>query len=218
MYYDIYDSFVSTVESPIIIIEYQTFQPNSAGGVSCMVRWTNIGEKDIKYVTFTVTPYNRVNDIVASTIGNQSTAKLQVTGPYPINKEWENIRANTWENVWYNSTIDHMRLDGIEITYMDNSIETISKEKITSIIFPTRMKDKASAAYGSYQTLLPYSSTVRELQTLLTEKGFYNGPINGDDKDRATINAANDARKHFGLPNPLNGLNDRLIYFLKNED
>ena len=43
---------------PIAIYEHFPSTPNSAGGVDVIIFWKNISPKDIKYVTFTVKPFN----------------------------------------------------------------------------------------------------------------------------------------------------------------
>ncbi len=60
---------------------------NSVGGVEPIIRWRNDSGKTIKYIYFTVVPYNAVGDIVSCRISGDSTEYLQVTGPYePYNK------------------------------------------------------------------------------------------------------------------------------------
>lgn len=61
-----------------------TFETNYVGGVTPTVYWKNTSGKDIKYVEFTLIPYNRVNDIVSCDILGTSTHVMQVVGPiYP---------------------------------------------------------------------------------------------------------------------------------------
>jgi hypothetical protein len=108
--------------TPVLIFLCYTEKPNSASGVSCSIRFTNISDKRIKYVYFTVTPYNRVDDIAYSEIGNLSTTEIEVV--HFINPD-EFYHAK-WENVWYNSTIAYMKIVGIRIIFDDNGILTIS--------------------------------------------------------------------------------------------
>lgn len=102
----------------IKIIKYYTSEPNSAGGVDCNIIWKNLSEKTIKYVKFTVTPYNRVNDKVSSKYGDDSEI-LSVTGP--IKQNQVEGHGTYWDCVWYNSTISYMKINQIEIFYMDGS-------------------------------------------------------------------------------------------------
>jgi hypothetical protein len=110
--------------SPILISLYYTEKPNSANGISCSIQFTNISDKRIKYIYFTVTPYNRVNDITYSDIRRLSTTEIEVVDyimPY------ESYHAS-WENVWYNSTIAYMKIVEIRIIFDDNSTLTIEDQ------------------------------------------------------------------------------------------
>lgn len=100
--------------------------PNSAGGVSVQFRYGNDSDKTVKYVTFTVVPYNAVKDVQSCTISGISEARLQVTGP--INAK--DADSCTFENVWYNSTISTVELTKIEIEYMDGSKEILKGGEI----------------------------------------------------------------------------------------
>jgi hypothetical protein len=110
--------------TPILISLYNTEKPNSANSVSCSIQFTNISDKRIKYVYFTVTPYNRVNDIAYSDIGRLSTTEIEVVDyilPY------ESYHTS-WENVWYNSTIAYMKIVRIRIIFDDNSALIIEEQ------------------------------------------------------------------------------------------
>ena len=116
---------------PLAIFEYSSGNPNSAGGVSVFIDWQNISEKEIKYLTFTVVPYNRVNDIAPSSIGNTIEAHLRATGPFSSN----HIQKNTgYRNVWYNSTISYIKIVGIEIIYMDDETLVFDENQILKMI------------------------------------------------------------------------------------
>lgn len=67
--------------SPIEISDYKILDIDSVGGVTINISWLNTSGKTIKYIYFSVTPYNRVNDVQRCTIKNKSTIKCQVTGP-----------------------------------------------------------------------------------------------------------------------------------------
>lgn len=101
----------------ISVNSVHTSTPNSADGVDITVKFTNKSNKTIKYITFTVVPYNAVNDVVSCEIRGRTTANLQVTGP--IIKDEDN-QAN-FENVWYNSTIKKCEIESVKIDYMDGT-------------------------------------------------------------------------------------------------
>lgn len=131
------DRFIITVKelyhSPIIISGLYTSRPNSANGVNISVSGINISEKPIKYITFTVVPYNRVDDIVEDQISGNSKKFCKITGPIGNDE----IYSSEFENVWYNSTISYSEILSIEIIYMDNMKENITdKEVIKQLYIP----------------------------------------------------------------------------------
>jgi len=109
------------VGSDIVVINISTSEPNSAAGVNLYIDYRNIGTEKIKYITFGVVPYNRVDDPVSCNITRKSLQYCKITGPIDIG-----IDLNAcFENVWYNSTISYAKIQSIEITYMDNTKKTI---------------------------------------------------------------------------------------------
>jgi hypothetical protein len=111
------------LQSIIRVSKVFTSDPNSAGGVDFHVIWQNTSDKVIKYASFTVVPYNAVNDVVQCTIRRSSESTGRVTGP--INpKQWYG-EGYLWENAWYNNTIERAELMGIRVEYMDGTVENI---------------------------------------------------------------------------------------------
>lgn len=112
---------LDSMKKSIQIIKYYTSEPNSADGVDCNIIWKNLSKKTIKYATFTVIPYNAVNDAVKGRYDSYSDGShnLSVTGPIKTNQI--SGYGTYWECIWYNSTIDYMRIVGIELEYMDGS-------------------------------------------------------------------------------------------------
>lgn len=156
---------------------------NSADGVSIKIFWRNESNKDIKYLTFSVTPYNAVGDKVSSSIGGKITVNCKITGPLPTSStqidirdldnyfyyyspvdSWEYVSphngtynysyyqfTDTWrlidknltksemnnafqgsyfDCVWYNNTITEIKINKVDIEYMDGSSYTISEDEI----------------------------------------------------------------------------------------
>ncbi|MCW7552127.1 hypothetical protein NX722_05600 [Endozoicomonas gorgoniicola] len=115
-------------EVPILIGEFGTLSPNSAGGVNVQIQVLNTSPKTIKYITYWLTAYNRVGDSVPDKITKRSTKRVDYTGPLDpgaTNAQKELYGRNTttdyWENIWYNSSIRCATMDKVEITYMDNT-------------------------------------------------------------------------------------------------
>lgn len=97
-------------------------EPNSADGVDISISFRNLSSKTIKYITFSATPFNAVDDPVSSQIGNKSTVNLKVTGPVEPAIEKGAYSTGTWETVWYNSTIKYCKINSATIEYMDGEI------------------------------------------------------------------------------------------------
>jgi hypothetical protein len=115
-------------DSPILILRCKSSLPNSAGGVNVDIFFQNISNRRIKYIYFTVTPYNKVDDIVRSEIGGKSNVVLEQVGyiePERFSKDYE-----VWGNVWYNSTISYIKIVKIEIVFDDNSKKIIENKDI----------------------------------------------------------------------------------------
>lgn len=113
----------------ILVQSMTTSTPNYAGGVDVRIKFWNVSDKTIKYVYFTVEPYNRVDDVTASTIGGKSLVKLEAVNYIEQNQCYD----ATWENVWYNSTIAYAKIKNIKIIYKDNSVFEIGEDNITEI-------------------------------------------------------------------------------------
>lgn len=128
-----------TQEKDLIQVNYQIghegvngwmTSPNSAGGVSIRYAIKNIGQKEIKYFTFSFVPYNAVGDIVKCRIKNVDEKSVRGIGPIAQNCIKNN---HFFENVWYNNSITSVKLVAAVIEYMDGTIEVIKGEQINPI-------------------------------------------------------------------------------------
>ena len=118
---------------PIYINQILVSEPNSADGVTFYLSWKNISGKELKYVVFKVEPYNAVNDIVSCEITGNTTCRGAITGPIKID---EFCRMGCWENAWYNNTIKYIKVIGIEVTFMDNTLRTYDVNEVNLMIAP----------------------------------------------------------------------------------
>jgi len=127
-----YKAFAEKIGSPIIIISgFSPGEPNSASGIDCSVKFLNVSNIRIKYINFTVTPYNAVGDAAFSEIGHLSTAVLKYTGFLNPNE----YTYCSWKPIWYNSTIKSLKLDKFEVIFDDNTNVVIGAASISDIIF-----------------------------------------------------------------------------------
>lgn len=97
-------------------------QPNSAGGVDVSISFRNLSEQAIKYITFSVTPYNAVGDQVTSEIGNRSVVPLKATGPIGPAVIKGDFTSVSWDTIWYNNTITNCAISSVQIEYDSGEI------------------------------------------------------------------------------------------------
>jgi len=99
---------------------------NSANGVDFSIDWGYFNEqKDIKYITFHVMPYNNVGDIQKCSISGHSEFKAQITGPISAKSEFNNP---VWGTAWYNNSVKCLVITKVKVQYMDGSQYTYVKE------------------------------------------------------------------------------------------
>lgn len=96
---------------PILIKDYYVSK-NRADGINCYISCTNISEKRVKYITYTIIPYNRVNDVVKT-----KTTLVTITDFINPREEYSGIV----ENAFLDTTIDRIEISGIEVVYDDDT-------------------------------------------------------------------------------------------------
>ena len=129
---------LETFKKSIEIIKYYTSSPNSAVGVDCNIIWKNLSEKTVKYVRFTVVPYNEVNDRVKGEHDYNGNGEKTVSVTGPVKSKQIFGYGTYWDCLWYNWTIDYMLITGIEIEYLDGSIILTSDVNIIQKLGYTR--------------------------------------------------------------------------------
>ena len=139
---------MSTIELGLVCAKRE----RGLDGTGAGIEYFNAGEKEIKYLTFTCVPYNAVKDVVACTISRKIEARLQLTGPIPP----KHHGYLNWENIWFNPTINNVRITQIYIQYMDNTEEVIDGKDVMS------MKDQNSAYYKEVVVLEQKAKAERE--------------------------------------------------------
>lgn len=124
-----------------LIYDISGLHIDSAGGVGLTVQIRNTSTKAIKYLRLALSPYNAVGDRVSSDIGNRTQALLSFTGPIPSIRgdtsqiiDLQEKNRGDFATIWYNHTITCVKVDHIEITYMDNSRSLIkAKTDLTTM-------------------------------------------------------------------------------------
>ena len=120
-------------DTPILIAEFGSSRPNSAGGVDMSIELINTSSQPIKYITFWVTPYNRAGDEVSDEIGRGSTRAVKYNGP--LSPGFTNTvkgfasspkTLSSWKNVWYSHNIECTKIDKLEIEYANGSKKLVT--------------------------------------------------------------------------------------------
>ena len=118
-YYKLY------TESLIRVTDVSISPPDSAGGIELYFNFINNSEKVIKYLYFSVTFYNRVDDIVWSKYDNEPVSHCQLTGPYA---QGEGLSGKSWHwGDYYNWDIDRVELVGLSVEYTDGTTITFNE-------------------------------------------------------------------------------------------
>ena len=103
-------------------------KPDSAGGVELYFNYVNNSEKTIKYVTFGVTFYNAVGDVVTCQYKRDTINRCKDTGPF----EKGQGRSGTWWH-WgdfYNWDIKSVKLVSLSIEYTDGTTRSLTDKEI----------------------------------------------------------------------------------------
>ena len=106
-------------------------EPDSFGGVDYHFVFTNLSDKEIKYLRLDVTPYNAVDDPVSCTITMESKKQCTVTGPIAPGETYGEDRV--WNVLWYNSSIAYPVINAIRIEYMDGTTVELTGADIQAI-------------------------------------------------------------------------------------
>ena len=115
---------------------------NSDSPVTVKITFTNHLKKPIKYVNFTLTPYNAVDDEVECTVTGECTCLLSCPGPYLCEKTYDTIM----DDGWYNTTIQQVKVEEIEVVYTDGTGEVLDDAQIEFAPHRKLMGDNASRA------------------------------------------------------------------------
>lgn len=108
----------------VYIKEFGIGEINSAGGVEPYAVLNNPNrQSSIKYLTIRATLYNAVGDVIGSSIGGRSSANLHFTGP--LESQDGDTKVN-WKPIWYNSTADCIRIDSIQVTFLNGKVASFS--------------------------------------------------------------------------------------------
>ncbi len=155
----------------ISINEARLLSPNSAGGCDYRFEYTNNSDKTIKYLYWSGWIYNAVDDIVYCNIRDYGNFRGKDTGPVATGE----TGGGTWDCIVYNYSARSVKLNSVEIQYMDNSRITISETDIKRLLKEPKKKSpswsaidsvKKSASATLKKELQNYKDSIIELNRL----------------------------------------------------
>lgn len=115
----------------VISIDYAYLGcPDYVGGCDYHFKYINYSPKTIKYLHWTGTAYNAVDDPVYCSIWNTSTFSGKDTGPIAQGES----RSGCWNSVIYNSSAKYVKLSKVQIIYMDGSSISIGAADIARLL------------------------------------------------------------------------------------
>lgn len=108
------------------------------------IELVNFSPKTIKYITFGVSAYNPVDDIVKIWPTIETIKYVKGVGPI-----YENRKATySFENIWYSHIISYVKIRSIKIEYTDGTFKTINPFKYYDI--SEDQFDKVKSHYSIY--------------------------------------------------------------------
>ena len=128
---------------PIMITGMYPSAPNSAGGVDIHVYPWITTSKTIKYVRMNFSAYNAVGDEMTCRVrrwDEDNTFTGYITGPL----EFGNISWGkwAWKNAWYNNDVDCIKLNWVNVEYMDGNIVTYGGMEKQKLYAPKELRVK----------------------------------------------------------------------------
>jgi hypothetical protein len=109
-------------------------QVNSAGGVEpYFVFFNPNAASPIKYLRVNASLYNAVGDVVVSSIGGNSTANLNFTGPLSMEDGESRV---VWDPVWYNSTGHCIKVESVHVTFINGKVQSFAGKNIKAALAP----------------------------------------------------------------------------------
>lgn len=124
---------------------------DEVGHIGAEVIFKNIEGNTIKYVSVHVTPYNAVGDVVSCTVTQTTTFGIRFTGPIPVGEKVSGFV----DGIWYNNSITSAKIDYVDVTYQDDSIERFD---VSDLSEDTQVSSATSQSGGCYVATCVYGS------------------------------------------------------------
>lgn len=112
---------VLTVNKAGIILTGVRFSMNYVGGIDTSFSFKNLSDKQIKYITFKCTYFDRVGEKAYCTVRGECDAKMRFTGPLNAGES----SSADFSAVIYNYTIAAVKPDEIFVEYTDGTNQNL---------------------------------------------------------------------------------------------
>ena len=103
------------------------YHMNSAGGAEVHFSWVNNSDKQIKYITFGISFYNGVGDLIKPDYDREAINYCSDTGPFSKGK---GTGSNWYWGPFYSWDIKSVKLVSVRIEYMDGSTRNLTKDEV----------------------------------------------------------------------------------------
>ena len=116
----------NSTDQPITVVKHG-MNVSALGGYSYRGYFYNTSPRVMKYVDFYVVPMNAVGDPVEDGLTGKSTTGLRYTGFIGPG----GAKSGSFDGArWYNDSIKCVKVEKIEITYLDDTTETIRGKRL----------------------------------------------------------------------------------------
>lgn len=124
------------VDVPLIVHQKLTTYNTLFGSSGVALQFNTYSEQPLKYVRFYIVPFDRVNERVVDPLTGLTVFTTRLTGPYD-NGGFEMADSDT---IW-GTLVDHVCIDVIVVTYMDDTQEVFVGEEADRLVLPSARED-----------------------------------------------------------------------------
>ena len=119
-------------KQPFIIWSASPSSPDSAGGVSLDIRFTNTAPETIKYIRYTVRGYNSVGDPAGGEIRASSYRTLRDVGPHRPDV----TETTHWGELYYNWSLECVQITKLTLEYLNGKKKTYTGKALSALFGP----------------------------------------------------------------------------------
>ncbi|MDB6095493.1 MAG: hypothetical protein JWM32_3055 [Verrucomicrobia bacterium] len=157
------EAYKHSQAKPLIIIWANPGRPSTVGGVGVAVHWVSTSDKVIKAVRFYVTALSRAGDPTPSETRGKATAVLNETGPFSAGyrsddglsvRRSDDASGVRWGPVWYNPLVRFVRIDHIEVDFVDGTKETLQGQRLSDCFLRPEVNQFGAGLQQKYEVIL----------------------------------------------------------------